>query len=504
MALDFFNTQRGIGLDDAVLILQGAGIPGLSTDTIGAQVGSIYMDTTVDANGLQFWWKSAVGSGNDKWSQGVSTSFAASVASGLHWREPVQLLDSTSTVVPSTGSVDGVALSTLAAGSRVLFTGLTSGSNVYVWSGTAFVPDTTVTLSAGDALLVTSGTSKDQQWIYDTSIGWFQFGGSTIAEMDNIAAFVGKEVSGSNYPVYASQQIVTDGQNLVLGISQIDDALGSLQFSTHNVVSNVVKGLLVNVPGTETPSTLTLTQVIDALDATFGNGIITNTSAHYSLDASMEWGTSGSLTITDALNLLNNNIGNLSYTNGSTPGYVLQNSPVDTVTQAISVLNDAFGALTSSSAYSVSSNNAAGGYLSNVAIAGNTIQQTFDAFNAELGTLAVQNLSTTTTNIIPGTVQPLEPTAAQLSTTLATEVTWLVQVKDSSGARQAFRVHALTDGTNVDYTLYGKIKVGSVIGGDIGFDVNIVGGNFVASLNPSNAAGTLTCTLKREAYSYLA
>ena len=500
---DFFSVFRGLQIDEAVVILQGAGAPGLSTDTIGAQIGSTYMDTTSDVNGLQFWWKHATGSGTDKWSQGVSTAYAASVASGLHWREPVQLLDATSTTVPTTGSVDGVALTSLAAGARVLFSGLTSGAYIYVWSGTAFVVDPTVALSAGDATLVTAGTNKDQQWIYDGTTGWFQFGGSTIAEMDNIAAFVGKTVSGNNFPTYASQNIVINGQDLVLGISQLDDSLGSLVFSTHNVVQDVNKGTLVNVPGTETPSTLTLTQVVNEIDATFGNGVITHTAASYPLNASMEWAAGGSLTITSAFNLLNNAIGDRAYTNGSTAGYVLQNAPVDTVTAAIDVLNNAFGALTSSSAYTVSAGNAAGGYLSNVAIAGNTVQQTLDAFNAELGTLAVQNLSTTTTNIISGSPTPLEPTASQLSTTLATEVTVLVQVKDATGNRSAFRVHALTDGTNVDWTMYGKIKVGS-IGGDIGFDVNIVGGNFVFSLNPAVAAGTLSATIKREAYSYLA
>ena len=500
---DFFNVYRGLGIDDSVLVLQGAGVPGLTTDTTSAQVGSIYMDTVADTNGLQFWWKHAAGSGNDKWSQGVSTAYAQSVASGLHWREPVQLLNSTDTTVPTTGSVDSVPLTSLAAGARVLFTGLTSGANIYVWTGTAFTVDTTVALSAGDATLVTDGTYRDQQWIYDGSTGWFQFGGSTIAEMDDIAAFVGKTVSGSNFPDYASQNIVTSGQDLVLGISQLDDSLGSLVFSTHNVVQDVVKGTLVDVPGAETPSTLTLTQVLNRLDATYGNGIITNTAASYPLNASLQWGTSGSLTITAALNLLNNAIGDRAYTNGSTAGYVLQNAPVDTVTAAIDVLNNAFGALTSSSAYSISANNAAGGYLSNVAIAGNTVQQTFDAFNAELGTLAIQNLSTTTTSIISGTPTPLEPTSAQLSATLATEVTVLVQVKDASGNRVAFRVHALTDGTNVDWTKYAQIKVGA-IGGDIGFDVNIVGGNFEFSLNPAPAAGTLSATIKREAYSYLA
>lgn len=499
---DFFSIYRGLQIDDSVTFLQGAGHPGSSPDTINAQIGSIYTDTTADTNGLQLWWKNAAGSGVDKWSQGASTAFLAATNAGIKWREPVAAIDTTNTTVPTSGSVDGIALTSLVAGERILFAALPTDPNVYVWSGTAFVEDTPSPLAAGDAVLVTGGSKLDQQWIYDATTGWFQFGGATIQELDNVRAFIGKTTSGANFPDYASQNLVTSGQNLVLGVSQLDDALGTLTFSTHNVVQDVVKGTLVNVPGAETPSTLTLTQVVNQIDRTFGNGIILHTAASYPLDGQLEWN-GGSLTITAALNLLNDAIGDRAYTNGSTAGYVLQNAPVDTVTAAIDVLNNEFGAITSSSAYTLSANNAAGGYLSNVAIAGNTVQQTFDAFNAELGSLSVQNLSTTTSNIISGVVTPLEPTAAQLSTTLATEVTILVQVKDASGNRVAFRVHALTDGTNVDWTKYAQIKVGA-IGGDIGFDVNIVGGNFVFSLNPAPAAGTLSATIKREAYSYLA
>jgi hypothetical protein len=503
MAQQFFNVYRGLELDDSVVYLTGAGQPGSSTDTSSAQIGSIYTDTAADANGLQIWWKHAIGSGTDKWSQGASTAFVAATAAGISWREPVVVSDVTSTTLPLIDVVDGI---TILAGQRVLFTALTTNPNVYIWSGTAWVEDTNLA-TPGDAVLIEKGTRADQQWIFDTNTGWFQFGGSTIAELDYVRAFVGKDTAGSNYPNYVSNNIVVDGQDLRLGISQLDDSLGNLVFSTHNVIADVIKGTLAVPPTASTLSTLTLTQVLNSIDATFGNGAITNTSASYPLTNSLQWGISGGITLTTALNELNNAIGNRSYSNGSTAGYVLQNAPVDTITAAIDVFNNAFGALSSSSAYTTSATNPVGGLLSTSAIAGNTVQQTFDQFNSELGTLVAQNFSSTTTSILPSTLTPLEATGSQLSTAVATEVVWLVQVKDATGNRLAFRVHALTDGTSVDYTPYALTKIGSIGSGAlsaVGFDVNIVGGNFVPSLNPSIAAGTLSATIKRESYSYLA
>lgn len=88
---------------------------------------------------------------------------------------------------------------------------------------------------------------------------------------------------------------------------------------------------------------------------------------------------------------------------------------------------------------------------------------------------------------------------------VATEIKWMLQIKDSTTNRQAFEIHALTDGTDVSYTTYALLKRGN-IGGNIGFDVTLAGSpaTWDITLTPNAGAGTLTYTLKRISFSFLA
>jgi len=114
-------------------------------------------------------------------------------------------------------------------------------------------------------------------------------------------------------------------------------------------------------------------------------------------------------------------------------------------------------------------------------------------------------------NLILGGVSTGTATAATttivdtLPVVLATEVKWLLQIKDLSGNRRAAEIHALTDGTTVSYTTYGALKLGNI--SNIGFDVTLSGGSpnvWQLSLAPSVGTGDLTYTSKRVDYSYLA
>lgn len=68
---EYFRLVRGLEIDDAVRILQGAGAPGTTPDTVNAQVGSLYLESTAGKS----WAKIAAGSGTDKWSN-ASSSYA--------------------------------------------------------------------------------------------------------------------------------------------------------------------------------------------------------------------------------------------------------------------------------------------------------------------------------------------------------------------------------------------------------------------------------------------
>ncbi len=69
---DFFRIIRGLEIDESARILQGSGVPGVTADTNAAQVGSLYLDTSVG----NAWSKILPGSGTNKWSTVSSTLYA--------------------------------------------------------------------------------------------------------------------------------------------------------------------------------------------------------------------------------------------------------------------------------------------------------------------------------------------------------------------------------------------------------------------------------------------
>lgn len=500
MSLDLFQVYGGLGISNpeltsSISILQGIGAPA-GPEADAASSGSIWSDTTSEIiDKKNIWWKWKDGTGLDKWVQAASTEYVNAVTAGISWREAAVVLNTSITATANLPAgpapvVDGV---TIADGGRVLFAGLTDGGgpNVYLWDATnsVWVEDTN-NETDGDALFIQEGAAAEQQWVYDGT-SWFQFGGSSNQEIVDIRNFVGKDTAGAGYPNYVSTDIVADGIDLRLGISRLDDSIGLLQFTNNFVISDFVAGSIIDPDnGLSTSSVTDITDALNKLDATFGVGTITGTAANFALSSNLLWN-GGTLTLTDALNALNDAIGQRNYTAGNiiTSG--------QTVTASLNDIDTVLGDINNSSTYT------AGGLVSAASLAGNSVQQTFDTFNVELGALAKEGYANTGTAAV-STTTPLEPVGAQLATSEATEIEWQIQVKDSGGKRQAFKVHALTNGTTVDFTTYGVVKTGGNIGGTIGFNVAISGGNIVPSVTPGAGAGNLTFTIKRVSYSYLA
>jgi hypothetical protein len=497
MSLDLFRLYSGLDISNEDLtsnayVLQGAGTPaGTSADE--APIGSVWYNSTADSDKLQLWWKHATGAGLDKWSRAANTAYVDAAVQGISWRETVAARDATlyanAAAFPTTGTIDGV---TLVNGDRVLFSNVTTAGdrNVFIWnSATSSWTEDTNAETDGDALFVAQGTSAEQQWVFDGT-NWFQFGGSSNTEIINIRNFVGKDTAGAGFPDYVSNDIVDDGLDLRLATSQLDDAIGLLQFTNNFVISDFTAGVIQDPDnGLSTSSVTDITDALDKLDATYGSGTVTNIAGGYALTSNFEWN-GGTLTLTTALNALNNAIGDRNYT-----GNILTDG--QTITQSLEALDVIVGDLNNSSSYT------GGGFLDASTIAGNSVQQTFNTFNQEIGFLAEQTYSSSGSAPV-STTTPLEPVGAQLSASEATEIEWLVQVKDSGGKRQAFKVHAISNGTTVDWTQFAVVKTGGNIGGSVGFGVTLSGGFIVPQLTPAAGAGNLTFTIKRLGHSYLA
>ncbi len=500
MSLDLFRLSYGIDIqtDDLssnAYVLQGIGAPGGDGDVQDdAPIGSIYMRTDAAPDELQLHYKYQDTNSPADWRIVTSKEYVDAAVQGISWREPATLLDPTTyaditaaeTAMNNTG-LDGQAVGALANGDRVLFTDLTTGNeNVYIVTGTpgagaTLVEDSNLATD-GDAILINEGTGADQQWIYDGT-QWIQFGGAgSSTELVNIRNFIGKDTAGATFPDYPSTDIVVDGQPLDTSIGRLDDAMGDMQFTTPNLLTSYADTLLADGSN---PSAANVTTNLQAIDDALGDGNIAPSGANHLLSDELSWFSGGgTLTITDAIDALNEGVGDRSYTD--------QNIITDgeTIVSSLDALDQVIGDIDNTSAYT------AGGFLDATTIAGNDIQETLDSFNQEIGDI-IDNTQENTGSITAGTPTVVDTIPA----TEATEIKWMVQAKLTADGttRTATEVHAMTNGTDTDWNRFSVLRLNGGVG-NVGLSVGINAGNVELSLTP--VAG-IDYTVKRISTSFL-
>lgn len=218
MSLQFFEIERGLLLNGAAS-LAGAGAPPGTGDTGSVAIGSVYQDTSSG----DFYIKKIAGAGASNWSKLALTS---DVASGISWREPALVADTSSTTVPtgtagSTTTIDG---ETVSDGDRVLFTAISGGDgpNVYTYDQTTgtFFEDVNAE-SAGDMVYVEAGTNAGRTYNYNGT-GWVLANQSTLDELGYIRSFVGKAAAGNTLPQYSSTNYVANGDSLQTAVGKLD------------------------------------------------------------------------------------------------------------------------------------------------------------------------------------------------------------------------------------------------------------------------------------------
>jgi hypothetical protein len=155
-------------------------------------------------------------------------------------------------------------------------------NDIYIVSGSTgswtLTTDPDNAATDGDATLIQTGTSADQQWVYD-GVNWVQFGGaSSQAELGYIRAFVGKTSAGSEMPTYSSTNYVTTGQSLEVAIGDLDAQVGTnasgistnasnISTNASNISTNTTNiGDLLYTEDNYVTDGQTLTLSIDALD----------------------------------------------------------------------------------------------------------------------------------------------------------------------------------------------------------------------------------------------
>lgn len=229
MSADFFRIYRGLELDEAAQFLTGTGAPGASGDPSTAPRGSYFTDT---ASG-DLYLKVAQGSGTDKWKKMATEDYVSTVASsGLSWREPVSVVDTTATDVAilkadldTDDLIQGVPVT---LGMRILGASVTGNKNIFVVGGVS--GDWTLTEdlnpeTAGDTTYVIGGDEGGKTFQYDGS-DWVWIQGSASDEDAFIRAFIGKDGAGNELPLYTSTNVVANNDSLETAAGKLDAEAG--------------------------------------------------------------------------------------------------------------------------------------------------------------------------------------------------------------------------------------------------------------------------------------
>lgn len=260
MSLDYFRIERGLDINGNVVIFEGVGPAGGTTDTDEALIGSVYIDT---GSGTLY-VKNTAGAGLDKWSVQASKSYVDSVASGLDLKSSVKVATTgplPASTAAGTGAgktltlsaagiltVDGVSL---VLGDRLLvkdqaLTHADHGIYTVTTEGTISAAavltrstdaDTNNEVTAGMFVFVTDGTANaDTGWalvtndpinLDTTALQFSAFSSSTTSpELAFIRSFIGKDAAGSETPIYTSTNFVSTGTSLETAIGSLDAELG--------------------------------------------------------------------------------------------------------------------------------------------------------------------------------------------------------------------------------------------------------------------------------------
>lgn len=234
--LNYFDVERGLGLQELAHIIPVAGAPGTSGDSTTVPKGSLALD--YNSTPAALYYKHTTGSGTDKWVKVAGVDDLGNIS----WREPVVAHDSVTTTVPTnlddTVTVDGV---TVNDGDRVLLSAISGGDgpNVYtfqaessVGAGDGTYIETSNEESAGDRVYVIGGTNYGgDDWAYNNAGDWVLVQQSSdVNELGYIRQFIGKTAAGdlsASEPNYSSVNHISDLDDLVAAIGKLDAQLGA-------------------------------------------------------------------------------------------------------------------------------------------------------------------------------------------------------------------------------------------------------------------------------------
>lgn len=404
----------------------------------------------------------------------------------------------------TTGSfnlIDGVNVQT--AGTRILVKNEANAvhNGIYTWSNATVITratdfDTVPEVEAGDFTFVTAGT------LYDNT-GWVQvnspaaIGGATdfieftqFSGAGTYTAGSGLTLTGTVFSVNVDNitTAITDG-NVVVKASAIFTTpnIGVATGTSLDLTGNVIAGN-VNSNAKVTAANIEVTSNVIA-DRFFANTNITTPQ----FISNVAIGTAP-LQVTSTTRVANLNV---TYANVSDFGVVTSQSTGTYYPTFVNSSSTGNLALASNSAISA---NLANGGLTATTFAGNLNGTNANLTTANIaGNIILGNTTVTTTitwNSATTSSISANQTVASISTTGVTGLEFLVKGIDSAGAGKysVATVQAVTDGSSVDYSVFGTVNLGGSTGT---LAVNISGGFVRLQVTPASSNSTVWTTQVR-------
>ena len=398
-------------------------------------------------------------------------------------------------------------------------------------------------VEAGDFVFVTAGTAYDNTgWVQTSSVAvigtdpidWTQFSGAGTYQAGNGLTLTGSvfsvNVDNNTTAIVGGNVVVKDGANLTTpnigaatgtSLSVIDGVTGNtltanltLSVTGNANVGNLGTSGLIVASGNVTGGNILTGGIVSATgNGTFGNISTTGSGGNITGANVVSANTfSGNLLATVA-NISGNTItsnltvnlafsGNTANFSGNVTSNGLTTSNTVTVTSLNTnnaiVYTDSNGnlkqnsnltfsgtELTVTGTANISGNVTVGGNLSTT---GNLSVNAFTANRLNIGNTAITANTVTTTSITANqTIATFQLTGSNV-----TGVEFLVKGIDSGASKYSVAtVLSVTDGTDVDYTIYSTVRIGTTTGS---LAVNIVTGNIVLQVTPSSSNSTTWTT----------
>ena len=452
MAADFFRIERGFEIGQAdgttlVQILTDTAAPDTSTDAVNAPIGSLWIVNGGTVTTTRTYQKfQTTNSDKTDWRD---------VTQSISWREPAEVC-SADLILPTatptnTITVDSVVISD---GGRVLFYSLegydtfdvtpaTLGS--YVTLAGANTYDFDVTIDGGALQQLSITLAGGETYTQIAALMSAQVAGGHAEYNDTLSAFVvySNNTTSTSVVLLAAGTAGSGGGDLFAALATADSKTIAHGTPVAGPGSNIfvydqAAGTFYADPGNAATDG----------DAVFiQQGTCGDASYFFNGTSWVQFGTGSALEEGYIRDFIGKDAAGVE-----TPDYA---SPTTTASGDEAPNHTPFTDATSANGYVVNSTD-------NLELAIAKLNQEFFQNNRHLYATAVTSLADTLPTWVDG-------------------VKWMARIEQGTDVLAA-EIHATTDGTNVDYTVFSKLKLGtSITGAD--FTVTVVGGQLILTVS---------------------